>query len=472
MHRRNLHKSARRTSGNPLPRSKRAGVRPLNGFETLEDRRLLTVVPAPFAGPMRPVPLPELITQPAAGDTSGIAPVDALAGPPALQQFQFDDSDRWSTTVTSGSGLGQGDPTTLTWSIVPDGTSIFGYVGEPTSNSDLISFLGSIYGVTTADSNLQDEPWFGLFEDYLERWGELSGLSYVYEPNDDGAAFTQFALPGGQSGVRGDVRIGGHFIDGESGTNTLAYNFFPNFGDMVIDTGNPIFYGDTANNSLALRNVLAHEHGHGIGLSHVCPVISTIDGRLMEPFINLNFDGPQFDDILATQRGYGDVLEKSGGNDTSATASSLGTLGLGQTLILGTDANDNRVDPSETDFVSIDDDSDTDFFSFTAASGQMVDITLTPLGPSYLSGPQNPDGSCSAGTTFDAASQSDLRLELIDTDGTTSLLVADANGLGQTETIANFTLPASGNYFVRVSGAQNAAQMYQLEVSRCHCGDR
>ncbi|MEM7351398.1 MAG: hypothetical protein AAF657_11365, partial [Acidobacteriota bacterium] len=44
----------------------------------------------------------------------------------AVNDFQFNDGDRWSVTATNGGGLGQGDPTVLTWSIVPDGTSIFG----------------------------------------------------------------------------------------------------------------------------------------------------------------------------------------------------------------------------------------------------------------------------------------------------------------------------------------------------------
>ena len=44
---------------------------------------------------------------------------------------QFHDSQRWTRTATDGNGLQQGDPTTITWSIVPDGTNINGYNGEP-----------------------------------------------------------------------------------------------------------------------------------------------------------------------------------------------------------------------------------------------------------------------------------------------------------------------------------------------------
>ena len=104
------------------------------------------------------------------------------------QAFTFNDNSRWRTTVTDGSGLQQGDPTTLTWSLVRDGVNI-PTGGEPASPNDLIGFLGNIHGVTTDDTNFEDEPWFPLFTSYLERFGEFSGLSYVYEPNDDGAAF-------------------------------------------------------------------------------------------------------------------------------------------------------------------------------------------------------------------------------------------------------------------------------------------
>ena len=91
--------------------------------------------------------------------------------------FQFSDNSRWSTTVTNGSGLTQGDPTTLRWGFVPDGTSISGFNGEATSPSNLISFMGSIYGVTTNDTIYTDEPWFPLFQSYINRWSQLSGLS-------------------------------------------------------------------------------------------------------------------------------------------------------------------------------------------------------------------------------------------------------------------------------------------------------
>ena len=233
-----------------------------------------------------------------------------------IAQFQFNDGNRWSGTSQNGGGLGQGDPTVITWSVVPDGTNINGFIGEATSASNLVSTFRGIYGIANdpGDTNYIGEAWFDAIASAFDRWSELSGIQYVYESNDDGANFGYF---GGSANVRGDVRIGGHNIDGNSGT--LAYNFFPNTSDMVIDTADA-FYSNTSGNSLRLRNVIAHEAGHGLGISHV---ESNNGSFLMEPFINLGFDGPQFDDILATHRGYGDAYE---GNDTAGTATNLGLI--------------------------------------------------------------------------------------------------------------------------------------------------
>src|SRR5690606_32741169 len=167
-------------------------------------------------------------------------------GPPAFQL-----NPRWSSTATNGSGLQQGDPTILTWSIVPDGTAIPSAPGinEPAAPSNLIAYLGGIYGVTTADTNYTDEAWFPLVQSIYDRWSELSGITFVYEEVDDGATLGSGAP--GVLNMRGDMRLSGHFIDGNSGT--LAYNFYPDTGDMVIDTGDN-FFVDTGSNSIKLRN--------------------------------------------------------------------------------------------------------------------------------------------------------------------------------------------------------------------------
>lgn len=350
----------------------------------------------------------------------------AIWGPPG-QRFQ--QTSRWFSTATDGPGLTQGDPTTLTYSFVPDGTFCPSIIGV-TGNSDLFSFLDGIYGNTAT--------WQAIYAQVFARWDELSGLSFVLEPNDDGVNLNG---AGGSLGVRGDLRMAGIFIDGNSGT--LAYNNFPNDGDMVIDTGDN-FYNNTTSQSLRLRNVLAHEHGHGHGELHVCPINQT---KLMEPFISLAYDGPQIDDIQNVQRHYGDNLED---NDTAGTASPLGALGDGTITV---------------DDVSSDDNSDVDYYSFsTIAPDRGVTATMRPIGLTYLNGPQNVS-PCSAGTDFNSLIAGNLGVEVLDSDGTTVLASATANAAGVNE-VAIAGLPAVDTYFIRVvSGPNNTVQLYELDVT-------
>jgi len=366
--------------------------------------------------------------------------------------FTFGDNNRWRRTANDGFNPSQGNATRLSWSIVPDGTITVNDSNGGASGlgSNLVARLDTIYG-SSGHTSLETRPWFSLFDGVFERWSDVSGIEFVYEPNDDGA--TQSHGNSGQVGVRGDIRIGGHNIDGNSGV--LAYNYFPDFGEMVIDTGDS-FYAGTHSNSIRLRNVLAHEVGHGLGISHVEPVDQT---KLMEPFLTTSFDGPQFDDILATHRGYGDRFENAGGNDTLAGATDLGSLNIGQAIVIGTDAGDIRVLPTDIDFLSIDDNADTDFFRFNVASPAAVNVVLTPVGPTYMSGNQGGTPS-----PFDAAAQSNLSVAVLDSNGGSVLGTADATGIGQQEILADVVLPTAGAYFVHVRGAQNAAQFYQLNV--------
>ncbi|MEM6457690.1 MAG: matrixin family metalloprotease [Acidobacteriota bacterium] len=350
---------------------------------------------------------------------------DAPAG-----RFQL--SNRWTTTATDGFGLSQGDPTTMTWSYIPDGTNISGFIGEPPGPSDLQAWLTGIYG--------NFNTWHQIFVEVFDRWAELTGNTYVYEPNDDGAAFVNSS---GQLGVRGDLRIGAHRIDGPF--NVLGYNFFPNTGDMVLDSDDTLF-NNTSNDSLNLRNTLSHEHGHGLGFNHVCPRNTS---KLMEPQLTTAFDGPQEDDILAGQRFYGDPNEP---NDTAATATPV--LAAGEMLTRG----------ASVSLASIDDNLDADVYSFMAVAGT-VDVTLTPTGSSYLNGPQLSNGACSAGTTFNALTVSNLALEVLDTDGTTVLDSIDANGAGDGEMLTGVVLPSAGTYFVRVTGSADNVQRYDLVLN-------
>ncbi|MGA1619369.1 MAG: matrixin family metalloprotease, partial [Pirellulales bacterium] len=371
-------------------------------------------------------------------------------------QFQGDafvlGPSRWSSTATNGSGLTLGDPTVITWGFSLDGTFIQGFSGEPASDSNLIAFLDSLYG--GAGTDLSQRPWFRFFQESFDRWSELTGITFLYEPADDKS---DLGLPAGVRGLRADIRIGGHTIDGQLNTNSiLAYNQYPDFGDMVIDTSDILFFRNFANDSRGLRNVLMHELGHGLGIAHL---ESSNAAFLMEPILNTSFYGPQFDDVLAAQRLYGDALEKGSGNNSFATAFSLGTISNGSPVAIGADASGVTIAANQTDFLSIDGSSDLDYYSFFINAPSLLNLSLSPQGPAYQQAPQGGTQSL-----FNAQAQNDLTLDLYLATGTL-LARSNAGGPGIVESLSNQLLNESGQYFIRVSGSIDAAQLYRLDLS-------
>lgn len=347
-----------------------------------------------------------------------------------------DDSQRYvHTTRWPGS---QGSPFSLTYSFVPDGTAVPADVGLPGGTNQLHAMFDSEFPSTAA--------WKSIFSESFETWGGLTGLSYT-EVGDDGASL--FGSAGSAS--RGDVRISSIPLDGFNGV--LAYNQFPTSelggaggGDMVMDADDGPNWGNSSNDYRFLRNTVMHEHGHGIGLMHVCPDNSS---KLMEPAINLNFSGPQLDDIRSGQRHYGDVFEA---NDSIGSASNLGTF-------------HNRTDFYED--LSIDDNSDVDVYAFAVPDNAELDVTLSPVGNSYQSAEQVFFGCLFVSpVTVNALSIHNLNMTLLDTDGSTTLLTAASNGSGQSESINGFSLPGAGTYYLQVSASTstNDIQLYDLSI--------
>jgi predicted outer membrane repeat protein len=331
---------------------------------------------------------------------------------------------RWSSTAHGGTG-GQGDPIILTYSYVPDGVWVPGGAGEPGSANVLFATLNAQFGSTAL--------WQSKFAQCFARWSELTGITYEQE-NDDGASLFNSA---GVLGVRGDVRLCSHNIDGIDGI--LAYNYYPNGGDMCLDASES--WGSSANDYRFFRNVVAHEHGHGFGLAHVCPADGT---KLMEPYLNTNFDGPQHDDQRGGQRHYGDRYEDNG---SAGLATDLGAI---EGAYVVTE-------------VCMDDNSESDYYAFTVVASQKVSLTLTPIGWSYQSGPET--GNCDTGTMINSLTINNLDLYLYDTDGTTLLASSTSHPAGEEETIVNYLLPSAGTYYARVaSGSTDGVQTYQLTI--------
>lgn len=362
-------------------------------------------------------------------------------GPNPLAYFL---SGRWSG--------GQGNPRNLTWSFVPDGTLISSGIGEPTAPSELFSRMDTLFFENTA-------VWISLFEQSFARWGELSGLSYTRvqfggQPWDDGATWGL----SGSAGLRGDIRISMKNIDGGSGV--VAYNFFPSNGDMVIDRSEN--WGASFNNFRFLRNVIMHEHGHGLGEFHVC---SNNSQQLMEPFINTSFDGPQHDDLRGAQRHYGDPFEPDNG---AASAMDLGTVTAASPLTTPPMPPPNTgSNPANSALMSIDATNEQDWFLFSVDEAtSILTVSVIPRGFSYDSSPQQ-GGSCTSGNTVNSKAAANLDIELYDSDGVTLLASSATAGLGVTETLADVELTGPADYFLRIfaTGSVSTPQLYDVELS-------
>jgi hypothetical protein len=344
---------------------------------------------------------------------------------------------RWSHTATNGYTGTSGRPITLTYSFVSDGTLIRDLENNQVSSS-LFATLTAQFGSEAA--------WKAKFAQIFAEWSRVTGVHYVYEPNDDGATFMSAS---GETGVRGDVRIGSVPLDGPS--NVLAFDYFPDYGDMVLDADED--WADPSQNYIFMRNILSHEHGHGLGLSHVCPISST---KLLEPFYTPAFDGPQHDDIRAAQRNYGDSLEP---NNTAALASVFGTI-----------TSDSSISNIGLDHLS-----DVDWIKFAIPAGKGMTLTLDPVGSTYLSGPQNQQtGACGAGTSINSRAIMNLDLSLYNAAGTTLLLQSNTHATGDSERIFHYPVSQNGDSFcVKISAGSGTddCQLYKLKFDLFNLSD-
>ncbi|HYF14069.1 MAG TPA: PKD domain-containing protein [Phycisphaerales bacterium] len=352
-------------------------------------------------------------------------------------ETRYEDDASWSGTAST--------PTPLTWSFVPDGLSITGG-NYPTAGSNLFATMDARFG---GIANRQ--TWITQFTNVFNRWSALTGLSYTRVTAagvewDDGASWGS----SGNDTTRGDIRISAKPLDGQN--NVLAYNSFPTNGDMVMDSAES--WGSSTNTYRFLRNVIAHEHGHGIGLSHVCPDNGT---KLMEPLLATNFDGPQHDDMRGGQDNYGDAFEP---NSNTGNATDWGTVAPGSAFTIGTVPSPTFVNSAIT---SISINGEVDYHKFNLDGPTLMSFTLTPVGLTYTTGPQT--AQCNTGTSVNSTQMYDLMFDVYASNGTTLLATVNAGGLGATESYTGL-LCSEGISFIRVRENSGAAevQMYRVTV--------
>lgn len=331
---------------------------------------------------------------------------------------RFFAGNRWPGTF--------GTPVNLTYSFPPDGVSVNG------SPNVLNATLNSQFGGNTA-------LWKSKFAQAFAEWSAETGNTYT-EVSDDGANWPTSV----GNANRGDIRIVARNIDGGSGV--LAQNFFPSSGgDMQLDSSEN--WGAIPGDYIFLRNVVSHEHGHGLGLAHSCPQNLS---KLMEPTYTSAFVGPQVDDRRGAQYLYGDVREP---NNTTGDATDLVALGFG----VGS--------PTAFTNLSLHSFGDSDVFRFASSAGGTISVNVTPTGGTYLNGPQNGDGSCQPGTSFNSTAQQNIILEVLNSSGGV-LTSVNVNAIGLGESISNFNLGSTGDYYIRVRSGGNAAgnetQLYNI----------
>jgi serralysin len=382
----------------------------------------------------------------------------------SARAFILAPNTRWTSTATNATTGTYGQPITLTWSLVPNGTDISNYAPTIGSTSNLISTFDATFGAGPGGSDLTQRPWFHLFSDSFNRWSQLGGVNFVYEPHDSSSV--ALGTASGALGVRGDIRIGGTNIDGTGGT--LGETLLPQVGNILVDTGDMSFFSQSTSNNLSFRDMLMHETGHAFGLEHV---ISTTNEFLMAPVIDLNIDGPQLDEIRAIQYFYGDPNEKSHngqGNNTAALATPLGSIAAGGSIDVGSSAVGKTsganmiVRPNESDFVSVFSTTDADYYAFNVSSAVKLSAMLTPQGGVFDQGQQGG----SPPTSFNAVNRNDLSLTLFGPDGTTQLALVNNSAAGLAESLSGFSLPSAGQYYVRVTGTTaDAIQLYDLKLS-------
>jgi hypothetical protein len=342
-------------------------------------------------------------------------------------------------------------PVALTWSFVPDTVFIpaAGF-GDPGQNSRLFARMDSLF------SNNRT-LWIGLFQRVFDRWAELSGLSYTRVRSgandwDAGAAWGT----GGNDTTIGDVRISAKTIDGGSGI--LAYNSFPGDSDMVMDADE--FWNDNFRDYNFLRNVATHEHGHGLGFSHVCPYNRN---KLMEPFYDSLYDGPQQDDIRAVQRAYGDAYEPNNIGGSGATAlGSLAELGI---IAIGNvpSASGSAPAPPNASLCSIGASSDSDWYKFSVTTPRVINVKVDPIGTTYGDNAQN--SNCTQTGTTNALIQGDLAIQVY--SGSTLIAQASAAASGATEQVSSLLISPPGEFQVRVyvTNASTQSQLYRPTIT-------
>ena len=191
----------------------------------------------------------------------------------------------------------------ITFTIVPDGTSIGG------TPSNLVSTFNQMYGQTY---------WPTLINEAFAMWQSYANINFTVM-GDNGGAIGSGGYQQGNPNMA-DIRIGGY----AQGLNTLGYAIAPPpangdsaSGDIFLNTSLP--WGPRGYD---LESVMVHEIGHALGLNH-----TTDSTAVMYAYYSGVNQGPHTDDINGIRSIWGprveDAINQATGNNDFPTAANL-----------------------------------------------------------------------------------------------------------------------------------------------------
>jgi hypothetical protein len=204
--------------------------------------------------------------------------------------------EKWGDIFTPGSTAG-----TLTWSMMPDGTTI-----HPAFNDPTFSGVSSLNAIMT---NLGYDQALATIERCFDRWSAAANVTFV-RVADSGAPFCD---PSAMPPNTGNIRLGA-FSNSNPFLGGVGYGVSP-FGnpldgDVLLNANNTFFFDNGAEGELIdvyndFESLLMHEIGHTLGLGHSDQsAVMSADPQYFQ-YVNRELDP---DDVAGIQFLYGPAL--------------------------------------------------------------------------------------------------------------------------------------------------------------------
>ncbi|QDT72148.1 matrixin family metalloprotease [Lacipirellula limnantheis] len=229
--------------------------------------------------------------------------------------------NKWGDIFTPGSSGG-----TITWSIMPDGTTIDPAFSDP-----------NITGVSTLNAlmtSLGYDQALAAIERSLAQWSSAANIYFVRVP-DSGVPFHS---PGATPPDTGQIRLGAFAIN--AGIGAVGYAPPPNGGtlegDVLLNSNSTFFFDDGAEGELIdvfndFEGLILHELGHAMGLAHSdAQSVMSVNYDIFK-YVNRILDP---DDVAAVQFLYGPALRADFNHDNVVDDDDLAIwkTGFGTTL--------------------------------------------------------------------------------------------------------------------------------------------